>query len=200
MSAPIIGLTGGIGCGKSTVARLFAARGIAVVDTDAIAHALTARGGEALPAIAAAFGAAVFHPDGTLDRAALRRLVFADAKARARLEGLLHPRIRAQALAECAAAPGPYVLLAVPLLVETGVLRESMRRVLVVDCDEATQLARVIARSGLSADETRAIVAAQVPRTVRRAAADDLIDNSGDAAALAPAVARLDAAYRALAR
>lgn len=196
----IVGLTGGIGSGKSAVAARFADLGVAVVDTDAIAHELTGAGGAAMPAIAAAFGAAVVSAAGALDRAAMRRLAFADAGVRQRLEGILHPMIRHEALARCEQAlsqHSPYVILAVPLLVESGAYRQYVRRVLVVDCDEAVQEQRVMARSGLAADEVRRIMSAQAARAERRAAADDIIDNNGDLAALIPQVEALHDRYLA---
>ena len=196
----IVGLTGGIGSGKSAVATRFADLGIAVVDTDAIAHELTGAGGAAMPAIAAAFGPAVVSAAGALDRAAMRRLAFADAGVRQQLEGILHPMIRHEALARCEQAlsqHSPYVILAVPLLVESGAYRQYVRRVLVVDCDEAVQEQRVMARSGLAADEVRRIMSAQAARAERRAAADDIIDNNGDLAALIPQVKALHDRYLA---
>lgn len=196
----IVGLTGGIGSGKSAVAARFADLGIAVVDTDAIAHELTGAGGAAMPAIAAAFGPAVVSAAGALDRAAMRRLAFADAGVRQRLEGILHPMIRHEALARCEQAlsqHSPYVILAVPLLVESGAYRQYVRRVLVVDCDEAVQEQRVMARSGLAADEVRRIMSTQAARAERRAAADDIIDNNGDLAALIPQVEALHNRYLA---
>ena len=191
----IVGLTGGIGSGKSAVADIFAGLGITVVDTDAVAHELTSAEGGAMPAIAAAFGADVLLPTGALDRAAMRRLVFGDPAVRLRLEGILHPLIRRESLARCQAAVSPYVVLAVPLLVESGVYRQIVRRVLVVDCAEAVQVERVMARSGLTADEVRRIMSAQVSRAERLAAADDVIDNNGDLAALAPQVEALHRRY-----
>lgn len=191
----IVGLTGGIGSGKSAVADIFAGLGITVVDTDAVAHELTGAEGAAMPAIAAAFGADVLLPTGALDRAAMRRLVFGDPAVRLRLESILHPLIRRESLARCQAAVSPYVILAVPLLVESGVYRQIVRRVLVVDCAEAVQVERVMARSGLTADEVRRIMSAQVSRAERLAAADDVIDNDGDLAALAPQVEALHLRY-----
>jgi dephospho-CoA kinase len=191
----IVGLTGGIGSGKSTVAELFAAQGVPVVDTDAIAHALTAAGGAGMAPIRAAFGPAVLTADGALDRTAMRRLVFADPEARRRLEAILHPLIRAESARQCVAAGGPYVVLMVPLLVESGSYAERCRRVLVVDCREETQVARVMARSALSADEARAIMASQASRAERLSAADDVVDNDGPASNLPPQVGRLHQMY-----
>lgn len=191
----VVGLTGGIGSGKSTVAELFAAQGVPVVDTDAIAHALTGPGGAAMASIRAAFGAEVLTADGALDRAAMRRLAFADPALRRRLEEILHPLIRAESMRQCAQAAGPYVLLAVPLLIESGSYAERCQRVLVVDCAEATQLQRVMARSALPESEARAIMAAQASRAERLAAADDVIDNDGAADNLPAQIAHLHQRY-----
>ncbi len=191
----LVGLTGGIGSGKSAAASLFEALGAAVVDTDVIAHELTAPGGAAIESIRNAFGDEVIDARGALDRAAMRRKVFADASAKARLEAILHPMIRAEADRRSAAARAPYVVLVVPLLVESGGYRSRVRRVAVVDCPEEVQVARVMSRSGLSAEEARAIMAAQVSREQRLAVADDVIDNGGDLAALRPQVEALHRRY-----
>lgn len=191
----VIGLTGGIGSGKSTVADLFAAQGVAVVDTDLIAHDLTGPAGAAMPEILAAFGDSVRQPNGGLDRVAMRRQVFADPQVRQQLEGILHPRIRSEADRRCRLATTPYVLLVVPLLIESGAYRDRVRRVLVVDCDEATQVARVVARSGLSPDEVRRIIATQLARAERLAAADDVIVNMAGVAALEPQVLAMHERY-----
>jgi len=190
-----VGLTGGIGSGKSTVADLFAARGASIVDTDVIAHSLTAPGGAAMPAIVAAFGAEFADANGALDRTRMRALVFSDAKAKAALEAILHPRIRAGALAAAEAATGEYVMYAVPLLVESGTWRDRVSRVLAVDCREDVQIARVMARNNLSEAQVRAIMAAQASRAERLAAADDVIDNNAGLDALAPQIDRLHAQY-----
>jgi dephospho-CoA kinase len=179
VSGFIVGLTGGIGSGKTAVAACFAAEGAAVVDTDGIAHELTAPGGEAMAALVQAFGSAVRQTDGGLDRAAMRALVFADPVARGRLESILHPLIRQAAFTRCRAASSPYVILAVPLLVETGVYRGACDRVLVVDCDDALRIARVGARSGLGEAEVRAVMAAQATREARLAAATEVLHNDG---------------------
>ena len=192
-----VGLTGGIGCGKSTVADLFAARGATVVDTDLIAHSLTGAGGAAMPALLAEFGPGFAGADGALDRAKMRALVFGDAQAKLRLEAILHPRIRAATMAAAAAATGYYVMFAVPLLVESGGWRERVDRVLVIDCPESLQLSRVMARNGLQEAQVKAIMAAQVPRAVRLAAADDVIVNDGPLEQLAPQVERLHQIYMA---
>lgn len=177
----VVGLTGGIGCGKSTVSGLFAAQGAAIVDTDDIAHRLTRSGGLAIPAIRAAFGERYIAGDGALDRAAMRALVFADAAARQRLEGLLHPLILSLAEAELMRnTDAPYAILVVPLLPQAPAFRRLVQRVLVVDCEEALQIARVVRRSQLTEEEARAIVASQTPRAERLALADDVISNDGD--------------------
>ncbi|MBQ5946535.1 dephospho-CoA kinase [Massilia sp. ST3] len=190
-----VGLTGGIGCGKSTVADMFAALGASVIDTDQIAHSLTAPHGAAMPALLAEFGAGFATTDGALDRAKMRALVFADATARARLEAILHPRIREATAAAAAIATGPYTIFVVPLLIESGTWRERVTRVLAIDCTEDTQVSRVMARSGLPAEQVRAIMAAQVTRAQRLAAADDVINNDEGVDALRPQVARLHAQY-----
>lgn len=175
----VIGLTGGIGSGKSAAADRFSELGASVVDTDVIAHALTAPGGEAIAPIRATFGDTVIAPDGSLDRAAMRTLAFADPLARKRLEAILHPMIRLESARQCAAADGPYVILAVPLLIEAGSYRERCDRICVVDCPEQMQIDRVISRNGLAEPQIRAIMDAQASRSERRAAADDIVDNSG---------------------
>jgi dephospho-CoA kinase len=190
----IVGLTGGIGSGKSAVADLFAAQGAPVVDTDAIAHSLTGSGGAAMSAIRAEFGDRVTSADGALDRAAMRGIVFADPSARKRLEAILHPMIRAESERQVAtgAARAPYVILMVPLLVESGDYRKRVDRIAVVDCAEATQIARVMSRNNLPRDEVERILAAQASRAERLAAADDVIDNDGELAdAAAPQIERL---------
>ncbi len=197
--ALIVGLTGGIGSGKSAVAAAFAARGVDITDTDRIAHAVAAPGQPGHAGIVAAFGPACLAADGTLDRARLRERVFADATARATLESILHPLIRAAAMAEVARWRGPYGLLVVPLLFERGGLTGIVQRTLVVDCPEDEQVRRVMARSGLAADAVRAIMATQLARGARLARADDVIDNAGPPERIAPQVERLDAQYRALA-
>ncbi len=196
----IVGLTGGIGSGKSAAAEGFAERGAAVVDTDRIAHALTAPGGAALESIRAAFGDTAISADGGLDRAAMRARVFADEAQRSRLEAILHPMIRAESARQCAAAQAPYVVLVVPLLIESGSWRERCDRLCVVDCPETLQIARVAARSGLPEAQIRAIMAAQASRAQRLANADDVIDNSGTLAALAPQVEALHRRYLVLAK
>ena len=190
-----VGLTGGIGCGKTTVADMFAELGASVIDTDQIAHSLTAPHGAAMPALLAEFGQEFATPDGALDRAKMRALVFSDATARARLEAILHPRIRDATAAAAAIATGAYTIFVVPLLIESGTWRERVTRVLAIDCSEDTQVARVMTRSGLSAEQVRAIMAAQVTRAQRLAAADDVINNDQGLDELRPQVERLHAQY-----
>jgi dephospho-CoA kinase len=195
----IIGLTGGIGSGKSAAASRFASHGIVVVDTDLIAHDLTGRDGEAIPRIIEAFGPEMVTPERRLDRPRMRNLVFTEPAARKRLEHILHPMIRAESERQCARASSPYVILAVPLLIESGTYRERCSRVCVVDCPENVQIERVRTRNGLSEDEVRAIIATQISRAARLAAADDVIDNSGTLKALDAQVDVLHASYLALA-
>ena len=195
----VVGLTGGIGSGKSAVARRFAALGVEVEDADAVAHAISAPGAPGHRAIVDAFGPRAARADGTLDRDWLRERAFDDAGFRTSLEALLHPLIRARLAASMAAWTGPYGLLVVPLLFERGGLGRVVHRVLVVDCPEDAQVHRVMARSGLSEAEVHAIMAAQLPRAARLARADDVIDNAGPVEAIAPQVVALDRRYRDLA-
>jgi dephospho-CoA kinase len=174
-----VGLTGGIGSGKSAAAEEFRRLGATVVDTDAIAHELTQSGGAAVAHVRALFGDAFVLPSGAMDRKAMRERVFGDPAAKQALEGLLHPLIRDAAELRIASAAGPYVVYVVPLLIESGDYRRRVDRVLVVDAPEAMQLERVRARSGLGESEVRAIMDHQVPRAARLAAADDVIDNRG---------------------
>jgi dephospho-CoA kinase len=179
----IVGLTGGIGSGKTTVANHFAELGAAVVDTDVIAHELTSAQGAAMPAIIQTFGGEVLQNDGQLDRAAMRRLCFSDPAMRKSLEAILHPLIRSESKARCRREANadhvPYVLLVVPLLIESGAYHEHINRILVVDCDETQQIARVMARSALSEKEVRDIMATQASRAQRLAVADDVLSNTG---------------------
>ena len=171
-----------------------------VVDTDVIAHELTGVKGAAMGQIAAAFGASVVRDDGALDRVAMRRLVFSDAQAKSRIEAILHPLIRRESEARCQlAAAAPYVLLVVPLLVESGAYRQQVDRILVVDCDEATQRSRVVARSGLSPAEAQAIMATQASRAERLAVADDIVFNGGGRDDLNAQLAALHRRYLELA-
>ncbi|MFM2121074.1 MAG: hypothetical protein RL722_2542 [Pseudomonadota bacterium] len=175
-----IGLTGGIGSGKSTVARLWADLGAVIIDTDAIAHRLTAPGGAGIAPIAAQFGAAMIDTQGALDRARMRELVFREPGARAELEAILHPLIRQHTEAAAAAtAPEAVRVFDVPLLVESSRWRERVHKVLVVDCEEATQIARVMARNAWTEDAVRRVIAQQASRERRRAVADAVILNDG---------------------
>lgn len=192
----VIGLTGGIGSGKSLVANMFAERGASIVDTDQIAHSLTGPNGAAMPDILAEFGAQMADSRGAMDRAKMRELVFREPAAKRRLEAILHPMIRQATEAAAADATGAYVMLAIPLLVESGAWKQRVDRVLVIDCPEEVQVARVMARNGLAEDQVRAIMAAQVPRAVRLAAADDVIDNGGQIQSLTPQVDRLHDFYQ----
>ena len=178
--APLrIGLTGGIGSGKSTVAAALAALGASVIDTDAIARSLTVPGGAAIAAIAAQFGAEFVDASGALDRSRMRELAFADPAARQRLEAILHPLIRAETARQAEAAQGTAIVFDVPLLIESGRWREQVDRVLVVDCREATQVERVMARSGWTREAVQAVLAQQASRRSRRAGADAVIYNDG---------------------
>lgn len=195
-----VGLTGGIGCGKSTVADLFASRGAAVIDTDLIAHRITAPDGLAMPAIRVQFGKEYITAAGALDRQRMRARVFADNQAKRKLESILHPMIRSECERDAAAAQGSYLMFVVPLLVESPDWRQRVSRILVVDCPEQQQIARVMKRSGLSEPEVRAIMANQVSRAERLAAADDVIANDEDLAHLVAQVDRLHAQYRSIAQ
>ena len=172
-----IGLTGGIGSGKSTVAAMLVAHGACLVDTDAIARALTGPGGAAMPALKAEFGSAIATADGALDRDAMRRLAFSDAGARKRLEAVLHPMIGEQALREAEATLGRTVVFDVPLMTAASLWRRRADRVLVVDCSEAVQMARVARRPGWSEETARQAMSAQLSRPERRTLADAVIDN-----------------------
>lgn len=194
-----VGVTGGIGSGKSRAAALFGELGAGVIDADDISHEITAAGGSAIPAITATFGATAIAADGSLDRAVMRRLVFEKPEARKQLETILHPRIRERARSRVMESSAPYVLLVVPLLLETGGYRDLVQRVLVVDCDESLQISRAMQRSNLTADAVRAIMAAQLPRPQRLVGADDVIHNNGDIAQLHGQVADLHQQYLKLA-
>ncbi len=174
-----IGLTGGIGSGKSTVAAMLARRGACVIDSDAISRRLTAAGGAAMPALRQAFGEAIVAPDGALDRNATRTLVFSNPEARQRLEALLHPLIGAEAEREAAAATSQVIVFDIPLLAESKDWRARVDRLLVVDCSEATQIARVTQRPGWTRDAAERAIASQATREERRAIADAVIFNDG---------------------
>ena len=176
-----IGLTGGIGSGKTTVADMFAARGVPVIDTDLIAHQITAPGGVAMPLIESAFGPQYVAADGSLDRARMRTRVFGDGAAKAQLESITHPLIRAESERQRDLARGAYHIVVVPLLVEAGPRAVKTDRVLVVDCAVDTQIERVMQRNGFSRDQVLAIIARQATREARLAAADDIIVNNAQA-------------------
>jgi dephospho-CoA kinase len=195
---PRIALTGGVASGKSTVARLFQALGAKLIDTDQVSRDIVAPGMPALAALVEQFGAGVLREDGTLDRARLRERVFADPVARAQLESITHPAIREQVAQLCSRAGGPYQIIAVPLLVETGTQR-NYDRVLLVDCDPQVQLLRLMSRDGLDREQARRMLAAQASREARLAVADDVIENETDAATLAPRVQALHESYLRLA-
>jgi dephospho-CoA kinase len=196
MASAVIGLTGGIGSGKSAVADAFRALGIEVIDADDVAHALCEPGHEGYRAVVAAFGGGVLAADGRLDRAAMRRRAFAEPDFRARLEAILHPLIGAAIEATIAQWRGPYGIVVAPLLLERGNLLRHVARVLVVDAPEDEQVLRTARRSGLAPDEVRAIMTTQLARAERLARADDVVDNGGAHAAIAAQVAALDARYR----
>jgi len=195
----VIGLTGGIGSGKSSAAKLFAALGACVIDTDEIAHELTQSHGAAIGAIRQNFGEDFITAEGVLNREKMRSLVFSDSASRQKLEAILHPLIHMEAARSAALASSPYVIMVVPLLLETGDYREMVRRILVVDCDEQKQIVRAMARSGLSAHEVRAIMATQITRQQRLQQADDVIANDSNLAHLQQQVEALHQKYLALA-
>jgi len=194
-----VGLTGGIGSGKSLVADQFAQLGAAVIDTDLIAHQLTGAGGAAMPAIRESFGDSFLTSEGALDRAAMRTHVFSDPGARKQLEAILHPMIATQTCAQAEAATGDYLMFVVPLLTESGQWKHRVDRVLVVDCPESLQLSRVMQRNQLSADTVQAIMDTQATRAARLAIADDVIVNNGALANVTDAVLRLHQHYQRLA-
>ena len=189
-----VGLTGGIASGKTTVANLFAARGVPVIDTDVIARQVVEPGEPALAAVVDAFGAQVLGADGRLDRPRMREQIFGDAQARRRLEAILHPAIRAEMERQSQAAGGPYQVLVIPLLVEGG-RRDHLDRVLVVDVPEATQIERLVRRDGVAREQAEAALGSQASREARLAFADDVIENTTDLAALDSRAARLHEKY-----
>jgi len=193
-----VGLTGGVASGKSTVAEVFAELGAGVVDTDAVAREVVAQGEPGLAAVRAAFGEAIITETGTLDRAALRRVIFQDPAQRRRLETILHPLIRARTLARLELITAPYALVVVPLLLETG-FKELVDRVLVVDCPRSSQLRRLRERDGVSQREAEAMLSAQVDSNTRLAAADDIVDNGGDLEVTRQRVRNLHQDYLAMA-
>ncbi len=195
----IVGLTGGIGSGKTTVERLFKTLSVDIIDTDAIAHVLTSPDGLGIPIIQSQFGIEFLNSDGSLNRSAMRQLIFRDPDAKHKLEQILHPLIRVEVDAQLHRTRTPYVILAVPLLVETGAYQDRLDRVLVVDCTEEQQMRRTSARSKLSEQEVRDIMATQVGRKERIRHADDIILNNGELAQLTPATTVLDQRFRVLA-
>lgn len=199
-----VGLTGGIGCGKSTVAALFKECGVLVIDSDVISHQMTQSGGIAIAAIRATFGDDYIDANGALDRVLMRQLIFADHAAKLKLEAILHPLIRAQMLAQVENAninsrlASPYLLLVIPLLFETLSYHELVHRTLVVDCAETTQVARTIQRSGLDEQAVRAIMASQITRAERLRLADEIIQNDGNLDALRQQVRQLHLNYKTI--
>ena len=201
MSDYVIGLTGGIASGKSAVSQRFEALGIFVADADVAAREAVAIGSDGLADVVDMFGAGVLAADGSLDRAAMRRRVFADADARKRLEGLIHPRVRELLHQSCARAETPYAIAAVPLLAEGGGRKAYpwLQRILVVDVPEAVQLQRLLLRDGIDEPLARKMIDVQATRQQRLAIADDVLVNDGALAALDERVAALDRLYRGLA-
>lgn len=195
-----VGLTGGIGSGKTLVANMLGTKGAAVIDTDHIAHQLTSVHGAALPAIRKQFGETFLTSDGAMDRAKMREHVFTHPAAKKELESILHPMIRMETERAASQADGDYLLFVVPLLVESGVWKDQVSRILVVDCPEDLQVKRVVQRNGLPESQVRAIIATQATREARRAAADDIVLNDGDVASLTPEIDRLHNLYASLAK
>jgi dephospho-CoA kinase len=195
-----VGLTGGIGSGKSTVADRFAKLGAAIIDTDVISHQLTGPDGRAMPEIIACFGSEIANSNGAMDRAAIRGRVFSDPDARRKLEAILHPMIRAESVLRLQAVTAPYALLVVPLLVENlASYQHLLNRIAVVDCEESQQLARISSRSGISLEQAKSILAVQANQASRLQIADDLIENRGDLVGLDHQIQRLHQKYLTLA-
>lgn len=180
----VVGLTGGIAAGKSTATAFFQERGVPVIDADEVARDVVAPGTPGLAAVVAAFGSQILQADGTLDRRRLREVVFAEPAERRRLEAILHPLIQAEIRARLRQVRGPYCILAVPLLIESAALRALVHRVLVIDVPVEVQLARLMQRDGMSAEQCQAMLAAQASRARRLEAADDVVDNATDIVAL----------------
>jgi dephospho-CoA kinase len=201
MTRPLrIGLTGGIASGKSTVTQRFVELGVPVIDADVASRIVVEPGTAGLAQVVARFGASVLHADGRLDRRALRDLIFKDASLRQALDGILHPLIRAEMEREAAQAKAPYVVMAIPLLVEGGNAGKRLDRVLVVDADETLQMQRLQARDGSSQEQARAILSSQASRAARLGEADDVLSNTGTVAELRQAVDRLHEKYLQLAQ
>jgi dephospho-CoA kinase len=196
----VVAMTGGIGSGKSTASGMFVKLGVPVIDTDHIAHGLTAPGGQAIASIASDFGNDMLDSQGGLDRQRMRALVFSAPSAKARLEGLLHPLILAECKSQIATLAAPYILLVVPLLLESTGFRELAQRILVVDCTPQLQIQRAISRGGITEEEIRSIIATQVTREERLSMADDILDNCGGPDDLKAQVVKLDRRYRELAK
>jgi dephospho-CoA kinase len=192
--ALVVGLTGGIASGKSTVEALFTGHGVAVIDADAVARAVVEPGQPGLRQVVARFGDGILKPDGSLDRTALRQQVFDDPASRKRLEAVIHPLVRTGLIDHLTTVRSAYAVLSIPLLLESG-QRDLVDRVLVVDLPSTEQITRLMQRDGCEEAHARAILDAQLDRETRRRAADDLIDNSGDRAALAPQVEALHHRY-----
>ncbi|MBC3873256.1 dephospho-CoA kinase [Undibacterium sp. LX15W] len=190
-----IGLTGGIGSGKTTVANLLAALGASVIDTDLIAHSLTAPGGAAIPAIRHAFGAEFINADGSMDRQKMRTHVFTDQTAKQLLESILHPQIRQACEDAAQTAQGKYIVFVVPLLIESGTWLQRINRVLVIDCDEETQITRVMQRNQFSREQVCSIMRAQVTREIRLQHADDVINSAQELAQVKQQVELLHQKY-----
>lgn len=195
-----IGLTGGLGAGKTAVSQAFARLGVPVIDTDEISRALTATESAALLMLREAFGDSIFNAGGSLSRKALRTLILNDRAAKSRLESILHPMILHEVTIQLARLNAPYVMIVVPLLVESGGYLDMLDRVLVVDCSEETQIQRSLARGGWDESEIRAMLARQASRQTRLKLADDIINNDGGMDALTAQVAALNEKYRALVR
>lgn len=194
-----LGLTGGIGSGKTTVANIFGELGASIIDTDDIAHQLTVPGGKAIPQIIAEFGHSSITANGAMDRAAMRQRVFADITQKQKLERILHPLIREETEHAANKANGDYIIFVVPLLVESGNWKNRVTRILVVDCDEQTQIRRVMSRNGLTEEQVKSIMQAQATRQQRLSAADDVLVNEGDISSIQMQVAQLHQHYRQLA-
>lgn len=195
-----VGLTGGIGSGKTTIANMFAKFGASIIDTDVIAHQLTQPGGLAMPSIREQFGDKYLTDDGAMDRTRMRELVFADNQQKQKLENILHPLIRQETEKAASLAIGAYLIFVVPLLVESANWRNKVSRILVIDCEEQTQIRRVMTRNNLSEEQVRSIMRAQASRQQRQEAADDLIFNDGDLSLISDQVRVLHENYQSLAK